>query len=346
MYHGENLRDPNVFPNTMLFMAKEYGINLFLLKEKDFDAESETLSGIFLENGTRMRRRVDLPHLLDNSGEGCYIGNGVFADTVKRRCVLVQPFRKLSKLGFHKALLKIQNPEYKDVVILSRKVRQTDDVFACLRMFDGKICLKPSRGSWGRGVMKIAEHGDGYEITEKKIVKEISREEMAGFLTPLLTGAPYVAQPFINSRTKHGHPYDIRVLARRGKGGAFVIFLIPRIGDAGGIISNLHSGGYSMPIDPFLKMEFEDRWQEIKKRLTAFGAEFAECFQSEFTAQSAAFGFDIGIQKTEDNDVSFHLFEVNCHPGNTNNLYNAQASIVHFEYYRHLYDKFYDKAEC
>jgi hypothetical protein len=318
MYSGENLRDPNVFPNTMLFMAKEFGINLFLLKAKDFDAESGTVNGIFLENGIRIRRRVDLPHLLDNSGEGCYIRSGIFADTVKERCVLVQPFRKLSKLGFHKMLLKIQNPEYKDVVIHSRKVRHTEDVFACLRRFDGKICLKPSVGSWGRGVMKIAEHGDSYEVTEKKIVKEFPKEEMAGFLDPLFDGMHYyVAQPFIISRTKHGHPYDIRVLARRGKGGAFVIFLIPRIGDADGIISNLHNGGYSMPIDPFLKMEFGDTWQEIKKRLTTFGQEFAECFQSEFTAQSSAFGFDKGIQRTEDNDVSFHLFEVNCPPRKT-----------------------------
>jgi hypothetical protein len=52
---------------TMLCMAKQFDISLFLFSPADVDVENKTINGLFPERNRQVRRRVGIPAIIDNS---------------------------------------------------------------------------------------------------------------------------------------------------------------------------------------------------------------------------------------------------------------------------------------
>jgi UDP-N-acetylmuramoyl-tripeptide--D-alanyl-D-alanine ligase len=262
---------------------------------------------------------------------------------LKEDAIIVQPFSGYSKTKTYKLL---SGGKFKEMLIPTERVRTLDSVQDFLRRHDNKIFLKPRADSRGRRAIALTKRDDAYEIHTKTERVLLSEDASASYfeqkLNPDSTKAfgRYIMQPFIDSVTQSGEPFDIRIYMQRGAGGAFTWVLVPRIGNSNGIVSNISAGGYSMAIDPFLKSEFGEMYETVYEKLEETVNTFPEYWQNLLPASTSNIGIDVGIQRTADG-VSLYIFEVNSHCGLLIPDMKALRIIpAFFEYYHYLYEKF------
>jgi UDP-N-acetylmuramoyl-tripeptide--D-alanyl-D-alanine ligase len=319
-----------------MYMANHFGIRLFLFSGNDINFKSKTIDALFIEYGISMRNTTLFPHLLDNSQA---IGRESTREAfTKAGTILVQPFVKPSKMQTFQLLL--ENKRFNELLIPHFLLDGPELLEKYLREFNRQIVMKPEKGSGGIGVMKISKKNNKYHIISENELTVLSKNEWIACSNALFQKKRYIVQPYIQSRTKSGAPFDIRIHARRGKGGNFIVDYAPRIGNPAGIVSNMHSGGYTLPIDIFLKLEWGETAKEIQAGLSEIGDTFPEYYQSFFDQTTSFVGLDIGIERIAKNGFRFRLFEVNAYPAFCPGIIIKDA-VTQFEYYRYLYEKYY-----
>jgi hypothetical protein len=118
--------------------------------------------------------------------------------------------------------------------------------------------------------------------------------------------------------------------------------MYPRIGNAKGIVSNIHTGGYSLPMEYFLMREFDDIWEDVHNDLVKCADSVPYYYQTLLKSSVFDIGLDVGIQKL-DGSAKLWIFEANSFPGAAGNLgknVGVDTIIACFEYYHYLYDHF------
>jgi UDP-N-acetylmuramoyl-tripeptide--D-alanyl-D-alanine ligase len=160
----------------------------------------------------------------------------------------------------------------------------------------GDIVIKPSSGCRGTDVYRI---GRGEAISDD-IRRVLALEEC-------------VAQPYINSRTKAGQPYDFRLHTQKDGENRWQAYVYPRISSDGGIVCNLSRGGCTCDITDFLKSEFGGGYMDMQKYLEVFAVQLAEHMeeiQLELYGEMLdALGIDAGW------DGKLYIYEINWRPG-------------------------------
>ena len=169
-------------------------------------------------------------------------------------------------------------------------------------------------------------------LKTEKILLENS-EALSKFYEENFTQVKYILQPHINSRTLQGNPFDIRVHARRGANGKFKTISYPRVGNVGGVVSNLAAGGYISPLEPFLRTEYGDDYDIVYNKLKTFASTFPDYYQSFFNDTIFDIGIDVGIQKRGDT-YELKVFEAYIQPGTA--YIEVEDAINCLEYYRYI----------
>lgn len=158
----------------------------------------------------------------------------------------------------------------------------------------------------------------------------MDESEIASYLEQYVA-KKYIVQPYIQSRTEEGLPFDIRIHVRRGKDGQWMpVKVYPRIGRGDGITSNLSQGGSIAQLKPFLKRQFMQNSIKIEKELNKLAVEFPTYFQRAYDKPLAALGLDIGI----DEKGKLWLFEVNPYPGST--MFELESQQVAMGYAKYI----------
>lgn len=320
---------------TMLYMAKAFDIDLFLFSPKDVDYKQRTINGLFFEGGKEVRKNVPIPPLVDNQFN-------IIDKELSQFSLLTRHSLGLSKYGTYEILL--EDGKYKDLLIPSETIKSFDNfnIDTYMQKYNNQILLKPTNGQNGAGVIKIAREDDIYLLTSGNKTTEMTLSEVSEHLHNI--DRIYLIQPVINCRTKKDEPFDIRVrCVRYGKPKEIEVNLYPRVGNANGIISNIHAGGYSIPADYFLKNEFGDKGKQIYDDLITLGKEFVPYYQDFCKGEIFEIGLDIGITTNNEGDYKFFMFEANSFPNGTINLGGNTGThliIAYFKYFNYLYDKY------
>lgn len=131
---------------------------------------------------------------------------------------------------------------------ISQAIKDCSEVVEALNQ-QKKIIIKPINGSQGYGIYYLKKNAKTFHVKTEKNRKIISRifpneTKLFQWLQPLLNFRPYLLQPYLELSNSASQPFDIRILVQKDEHGVWVergkgI----RIGNTGGILSNLSAGG-------------------------------------------------------------------------------------------------------
>jgi hypothetical protein len=322
----------------MLLLAPLYGVEMFCFAKNDVDFEQKQITGLFLENGVQIHKTVPIPPLIDNAQIGA---GGEFSQKMKKNSRLVQPFIKPGKMKTHEVLKS--DGRYADLLIPTATASNFSDVKLALNAHNHKVVLKTVSGAGGYSVFAVTRNTDDtYQLHRGHEAETLTESAITPIVDGLLTEKRHIVQPFIRSQTIFGEAANIRICCRRGKGGRFLVDVLPQIGSTKGVASNVSGDRYMItPPESFFVREFGENGKTEYSKLLAFGKEFADYYQALFPQSiTSNIGLDVGYERT-DAGVKYWLFEVNTYMGNGSNYaIRTSESINQLEYYKHLWKKY------
>jgi hypothetical protein len=337
---NKGLLNPNK-PQSVTFsrflLAKHFGIKLVFFTPGDVNFETGLVKGLTVECGKVTEITVPIPNIIDNSLLGADMAE--FLAKIEERSYLIRhrlfyKGKRAHKWTMHNVL---KEGPFKNILIPTTDVGINTDRIINFAEKYSKIIVKPITGFRGGGLFRVTRLGeDCYKVENDCVIRELSGNSMIDVLAEKKAFGNYMMSEYVNSVTAQGEPFDIRVHCRRGAGGRFVIDLFPRIGNPKGFVSNISTGGYTQPIDFFLKTQFPRLHVKIKKALVELGDTFPDYWQSLFEMNIFDIGLDIGVTADGD-EFKLHLFEVNTYIDGYS--FEVKDAMTHFGYYRYLDSK-------
>jgi len=324
---GRNYRE------TLFYVGQNFGLNFILFCEKDIDLLNKKVKGVVLKNGIPMEGFFNIPRIIENS---YYLPMDI-QDELRKISHLVRPKIFASKEVVNKQLS--EEGSYKDILIPTVLVRSFEDILNEVKK--ARIVIKHVMGMEGKSVIAIEKINDIYILVQMQEHLELTLEELHNFYNEFICGKKYILQPFINSVTKHGEPFDIRISVRRGENGEFMYKHLARIGNSNGIVSNLASGGYIQQIDTFLFRNYGEKGHKtIVEELDVLGEEFPNYFNKTFYRGVELYnmGLDIGIVENEGN-FNLHLFELNLRDPGGSHYDGYEEQIAQCQYFKYLHNQ-------
>jgi len=313
---------------AVFYMGPSFGFTPVLFGPENVNFEDNTINGQVFKNGKFEDVTVSIPPIIDNSPlDGRY---AEFMQKMNERTHMIRQRLGTTKQRTYDMLLK--EGRFKHILIPTEPVVGLAHVLETLDRND--VIIKHRSGSGGRSIHKLSKDGDQYQLVKGNDTISMTVEDVAAFLDEKIEDGGWIIQPFITSTSKFGEPFDIRIHCKRGAGGRFVPRAFPRVGSSKGVVSNISSGGYTMPLEAFLQRNFgEEGAEEILAKIKVLGDTFPEYYDSFFKSELFDIGIDIGI----DNGGNLYLFEVNTYVGPLG--FEIDDAINCFGYYRHLYNK-------
>lgn len=223
--------------------------------------------------------------------------------------------------------------EFMDYLIPTENVSSSEHFFELIERY-GKIVIKPSIGSQGIDIYFIEKAGEGYEILSCDEKWSLNHEETTGFIVGKINEEVYIAQPYISSLTKHGHPYDIRIHTQKNIRREWTaVKIYPRVSVTGSIVCNIHGGGYTAAPEAFFKREFGDDWIELMSQIEEFGVNLSahmDMIQKDlYNEELDELGIDIGV----DENRKICIYEINWRPGSPPTMnpdFSAVKNLIHY----------------
>ncbi len=297
---------PGVIARTVAYVCDHHDIEFFYFTPDDVDLTNLEINGQFLVKGEWVRRKTRFPDVIDNApmrqrDKFLYSVLSEYSFlTTKRIGTKKEVFRKLEKDG-----------RFEDVLIPYRLVEYESDMQPMLDVYK-YVLLKPVSSNQGRNIYVVEQIKSGYRVMTDSTSKTYSEKGFSAFFSQTFSDKLHICQPFIESKTKEGHPFDVRIHTRKNSEGDWsTVKIYPRIGIGHAITSNISQGGGTSPINPFLEAQFGDRWQEVKSSLNQLSKSFPKRFQSLYDYSLDGLGIDLGIDKSG----KLWLFEVNTYAG-------------------------------
>ena len=287
--------------------------------------ENKVIRGLFPEKNGWVIKETSYPDVIDNSLPSKKTQE-IHSD-LEKHCYITT-----RRLGTKDEMFKLMKNDggFEDILIPYENITSIHQIDDYIDKYE-HIILKPSKGSQGKSIYQLSKENGLYKLDTDKTSQLLSVEELTKMITDKFTKRVYLIQPFINSRTKEGHPYDIRIHVRRAQDGQWeVITLLPRIGMSNAITSNVNQGGAISQTDPFLQNVFGDDFERVKASLVHVSTYFPERLQQHFDFEIDALGIDIGI----DQSGKLWFFEVNTSPGPK--FYNSEIGEAKAQYYEHI----------
>src|SRR5699024_1975428 len=103
-----------------------------------------------------------------------------------------------------------------------------------------------------------------------------------------------------------------------------------RIGVGQKVMSNVHQGGGISDPEPFLKVNFGNKWEKINQDIEELAATLPYKIEEIKGTPTMDLGFDDGIDKSGD----LYLFESNN--GATKKPLIAESAMLRVEYYQYI----------
>jgi hypothetical protein len=228
--------------------GRQHGITPCYFRLQDIEPDSPYIQAFVLsDRGNYVKKIVPAPKVIHN--RGLYFNSnarGRIERLVKSGKQIFNVWNRYGKKAIHE-LLK-QDPTVSShlpvtVAATAQSIRQM------MASFDSLI-VKPDNSSIGRGIMKLARHGDrwilDYAITRKsRIRKTIAfRSRLPSVLLRRIHACSYLVQQCWPLATYRGRPFDMRVSVQRNESGCWrVSGIAVKVAKANVFLTNIAQGG-------------------------------------------------------------------------------------------------------
>jgi hypothetical protein len=289
--------------------AKMEGVDFFYFSPSKIDLEKKLIKGLFYyKNGEWVEREVGYPDIVLNTGGTLTSKQDAIVDALQQDV----PFTSHSigdKIAVYNRIKK--SGHFTQYLIPSEELKGIQTMFLYLDTYKS-IIIKPAYGAKGEGVIFLEKKDSNFLVKNLESEHHFFREDLENFMDELLLqNETYLVQPFIQSITQQGLPFDFRLHVQKDGQGKWVLTtMYPRIANKG-VISNLSSGGYTSISTKFLNEQFSKEYYNVKRYLEVFAIQFANHFDSLYEDPLDELGIDVGI----DENRKIWIYEVNWRPG-------------------------------
>lgn len=329
-------KNPNYKIRILAMIAKYYDMDFFYFSPDRIDREKKTIRALYFEEGKFVERETSYPEIIDNVYDFNYGSNKYKEDYYSLSQTGLYTYYPLGgKLAIHNIL---KNSNYSKYIIETYKYEDID-IFNLLDSHK-KVIIKPNRSFQGHDIYMLCKESYTLVLQKENIVRRLNENEYKLEYDEVFKQG-FIIQPYIESLTNQGNPFDVRINVRRGKNGKWSLTKIfARIGDADGLVSNIHGGGKLGFIGDydsnFLQAEFGDEWETIYDELLHISKELPDVIQKGFKNLRDDIGFDVGINRANNNELKF--FEVNSYTVPI--FWELQSIEARFQYYMYLHENF------
>lgn len=325
-----------VATGLMTYMAKNFNIEMYFFTSQDIDFEKKMVKANLIEGKKFVNKVISLPRIIYNIPEaisGSDKNRNLKLKLEKYGCYFVRPVLSLSKQAAYDMLSN--NTQLREYLIETHTLKNFEHFLSLLEQYHNDVIVKPTNGGGGVDVFRITFNGEKYIVNvnrEESFFNTV--EELKTFYDKNFNKREQILQPYIVSRTKNGNPFDVRIHIFQAPKDSFYPVIYARIGNAKGIISNIHGGGHPVHGVSFLKEEFGDDWKVLYDKLLYIGKTFPRYFQTFFKEKFFAIALDVGIQRRE-NSYDIKFFEINSRsPGMT--FIERESALASLEYLQYL----------
>jgi len=305
-------------------VAKAEGAELLYFSPGAIDFEARRINGYVYRNGTWEDIVSPFPDVV------CNVKNFFKKKQLEaaKRLQREIPFTSISvgtKMVVYNNLMKYK--EFAAYLVPTERVSSARRLLALTEQYP-RLVLKPAGGHQGENICYIRRDGNVFKIQSDTGEINCDEAQISEFISDRLRQESYIAQPYINSRTKAGNPYDLRLHVQKNAGGEWVSAgIYPRISADGGIICNISRGGYTLELADFLTEEFGGDAYDVKKYVEIFSLQLAahldEIQRELYGEELDELGIDIGL----DENRQIYIYEVNWKPGHPP-LLHIDLSVV------------------
>lgn len=293
--------------------AKAEGAELLFFSPRTVEFETKTINGCVLESGNWQRTVRPFPDVIYNTGSPEKLAR---SSEIVNKLKETIPFTTYSighKMSVYNRLKKFGG--FSQYLIPSETIHSIRQFFILMDTYR-RIVFKPVNGRKGKDITLVKRIGDQFHLQIDTTEYQYSWDELKKYVSKKLNEETYLAQPYINCRTKSGNAYDFRLHVQKNGVGQWVITSVyPRISPDGSIVANINSGGSTNYLIPFLKQEFGDEYFDIKRYLEHFSlrlADHLDKIQYEYFSETIdELGIDVGL----DDMGKIWIYEVNWRPG-------------------------------
>lgn len=288
--------------------AKMEGVEFFYFTPGKVDLERKLINGLFYENSAWIERETGYPDVVFNAGGTITEKQDLIVDALEKEL----PFTSHpigDKMSVYNRIKKAKT--FESYLIPSEDFEEIESAFLYIDKYNA-IIIKPLAGAKGEGILYIEKKQDDFLLLYMGTEHLLSENQLKDWLgVILLEDETYLIQPFIQSKTKLGESFDIRLHVQKdGEGKWSLTSMFPRIASKG-IVANVSNGGYTSIITSFLQEQFDEDYFNIKRYLEVFAVQFSTHFDSLYDKPLDELGIDVGI----DQNNKIWIYEVNWRPG-------------------------------
>ena len=332
--------EPTSLAKALAMMAPSQGIDVVYFRPHSIDAENDRVFGLHLKQGTDRWERVTMrvPDVVDISSfcwedkEGReYLEEHCWCTDLKKN--RISKGRLQTLLAKDDAVKKYAIPTLRYIKKGESQEEKLERLVAFMQEH-GDVVANAVHSQRGVGVHRITfdsatgQYHIGYLTDEMDMDEEKFRVYAA---EKFFSGKAHIIHKYVSSRSKTGDPFDCRVhVEKNGQGKWEPASMLVRIGIGQKIISNINQGGGMAELEPFLKANRPDNWEEIIERLNELASTVPYWYEEKRGVELCTLGIDTGI--TPEGDL--HIFEVNSLPFTDFNL--GQVAMLRVAYYRWL----------
>src|SRR5699024_3198232 len=195
-----------------------------------------------------------------------------------------------------------QGQKFTEYLIPYTRVQSLQTVLNELNRHNKIIC-KSETGSRGLSVHYFEKKDSDIIVKIQKERKTLNSEQFEQFILENIIdkNRGFIIQPFINSVTNSGNPFDLRAHLMKDANGEWSIAKIyPRIGALGTAISNLHLGGSTCDLNTFLTTHITlKNYKLFRRNLRKFTLDFVNHLEEQLDFNFCEVGLDIAVDENE-----------------------------------------------
>lgn len=293
--------------------AKAEGAELLFFSPNAVNLDDKVINGYIYQNGKWQNIESPFPDVIYNTGSPIKLAR---SRKIIHKLKEDIPFTTHSignKMRIYKRLKEAD--EFTRYLIPSDYIYNVKHFFNLFKYYR-KIVFKPVYGHKGKDIIFIEAIGDEYSLLIDSDKYLYTWNELKEFIEAKLDKELYLIQPFINSKTKSGLSYDLRLhVQKNGEGKWEITTIYPRIAPVGSIVSNINNGGSTNYAIPFLKQEYGDEYYNKMRYLETFGLQLAKHMDKiqykHFKERIDELGIDVGL----DDMGKAWIYEINWRPG-------------------------------